>query len=79
MAKQPKTMYGHDFEHLNYRLTVIEGKIDHLHQLIHAIADAVAVIADNVGNNNVKLTQAAEALKARTAALSAALTTIPVH
>ncbi len=72
-------MNGHDFDHLNYRLTVIEGKIDHLHQMSHAIADVVAVIAGNLGTDNVKLTQAAEVLKAKTAAVSAALAATPTH
>ncbi len=79
VAKKAKPMNGHDFEHLNYRLTVIEGKIDHLHQLSHAIADVLAVIAGNLGTDNAKLAQAAEALRAKTAAVSAALAVTPIH
>lgn len=75
-------MSGHDLEHLNFRLTVIEEKIDHLHSLSHAIIEAIATLAENVGPgaaDNAKLNQAAAALRAKSAALAAALARPPIH
>ncbi len=75
-------MSGHDLEHLNCRLTDIERKIDDNHHMLHALADALVTLAENVGPgaaDNAKLNKAAAALRAKTAALAAALAKPPTH